>query len=90
MSTPPVSKPSDPWGALANIPCQLSLELDIPSLHVSDLMKLSSGSVLSSGWRTNRDLPLRVNGRLLAWVEFEGAEERMSVRVTEFAWEQKQ
>ena len=74
---------------MANIPCQLSLELDIPSLCVSDLMKLAPGTILNSGWGTNRDLPLRVNGKVLAWVEFEGAEERMSVRLTEFAWEQK-
>lgn len=72
-----------------NVPCQLSLELDIPALCVSDLMKLAPGTVLNSGWRTNRDLPLRVNGKLLGWVEFEGAEQRMSVRLTEFAWEQK-
>ena len=74
---------------LVNIPCKLSLELDIPSLQVSDLMRLSPGTVLNSGWRTNQDLPLKVNGRLLAWVEFEGAGERMNVRLTEFSWEQK-
>jgi flagellar motor switch/type III secretory pathway protein FliN len=82
-------KTEDAWGPLIKVPCRLSLELEIPQVRVADMIRLKPGSILSSQWPANRDLPLRVNGRLLAWVEFEGAGEKMNVRVTEFAWEQK-
>jgi flagellar motor switch/type III secretory pathway protein FliN len=79
----------DEWGALSEIPCELSLELNIPHMKVEDILQLAPGRIVNSGWRTNRDLPLRINGRLLAWVELDGTGNRVSVRLTEFAWEQK-
>lgn len=78
----------DPWGPLLNVPCELALELQVPGVKVVDLLNLSAGTVLSTHWKTNQDLPLLVNGKLLGWVEFESAGENMSVRLTEFSWEQ--
>ena len=84
---PDTTKVPDPWGPLIEIPCRLACELEVPQVSVADVLELGPGVVLNTQWRTNRDLPLRVNGRLLAWAEFESAGENLAVRVTEFAWE---
>jgi flagellar motor switch/type III secretory pathway protein FliN len=52
---------------------------------VAGFLKLKPGSVLSTGWRLSRDVPLRINGTLIAWGEFEGTGGRLAVRVTEVA-----
>lgn len=79
----------DEWGTFAEVPCELRLELYIPQVRVEDILQLAPGRILNSGWPTNRDLPLRINGKMLAWVEMEGTSKKLSVRLTEFAWEQK-
>lgn len=80
---------TDPWESVADVPCRLALVLQIPDVKVSDLLTLSAGSVLNTQWNTNRDLPLRVNDKLLGWVEFEGTGQNLKIRLTEFAWEHK-
>jgi flagellar motor switch/type III secretory pathway protein FliN len=82
-------KLADPWGSLLFLECSVSTELRVPNLTVNDILRLQPGSVLNTEWRTNRDLPLRVNGRLLGFTEFDSAGETMGVRITEFAWEQQ-
>ncbi len=76
------------WAHVMGLAASIAMELEIPAFTVTDLMKLAPGSVLNTRWPTNRDLPLRVNGKLLAWAEFETTGENVGVRVTEFAWEQ--
>ena len=77
------------WGPLTDLLCSVTTEVDIPSLTVRDVLHLVPGAVLNTRWRTNRDLPLRVNGRLLGYAEFDSAGETMAVRLTEFSWEQQ-
>lgn len=77
------------WGPLLRLECSVTAELEVPNLTVSDVLHLANGSVLNTRWQTNRDLPLRVNGRLLGFVEFDSVEEVMAVRLTEFVWEQQ-
>lgn len=79
----------DAWGLLAHLLCAITAEVDVPSLTVQDVLHLAPGTVLNTRWRTNRDLPLRVNGRLLGFAEFDSADETMAVRLTEFVWEQQ-
>jgi flagellar motor switch/type III secretory pathway protein FliN len=81
---------NDSWMAVMNLGAPVAMELDVPAFTVAELMKIAVGSVLTTKWPTNRDLPLRINGRLLAWAEFETTGENVGVRVTEFAWEQPQ
>ncbi len=69
--------------------CCLSAKVAIPNLTVRDVLQLSPGAVLNSQWRTNRDLPLQVNGRLLGFAEFDSSEDSVGVRLTEFVWEQQ-
>ena len=82
-------KRDDPWGPLIQLMCSVTTELRIPDLTVNDVLHLAPGMVLNTRWRTNRDLPLRVNGRLLGFAEFDSAGETMGVRLTEFIWEQQ-
>jgi flagellar motor switch/type III secretory pathway protein FliN len=82
-------KLEDPWGSLLYLMCSVSTELKIPNLTVDDILHLAPGTVLNTEWRTNRDIPFRVNGRVLGFTEFDSAGETMGVRITEFAWEQQ-
>jgi flagellar motor switch/type III secretory pathway protein FliN len=80
---------SDPWGVLVDLPCELAIILEMPQIRVANLIGIAAGDVLSTQWQINSDLPLRVNGQLLGWAEFETARENMAVRLTEFTWEQR-
>jgi flagellar motor switch/type III secretory pathway protein FliN len=80
---------NDVWGSLVELLCAVTAEVDVPSLTVRDVLHLAPGAVLNTRWRTNRDLPLRVNGRLLGYAEFDSAGDTMAVRLTEFTWEQQ-
>lgn len=67
-----------PW-----LPCTLTVELPVVKFTVRDLMKLSPGSVVETAFHQSSDLPLRVNGQLVGWTEFEVVGERLAVRLTD-------
>lgn len=73
------------WRPALGLPCQLTVELPLPNFKVADFLALRAGSVVATNWRTVHDVPLRINGTLIAWAEFEGAGSRLAVRVTELA-----
>ena len=73
------------WKPLLGLPCQLTADLSVPEFRVSDLLKLHVGSVIGTGWHASRDVPLRINGTLVGWSEFEVVGNRLAVRVTELA-----
>jgi flagellar motor switch/type III secretory pathway protein FliN len=73
------------WRPVLELPCQLTVDLALPNFTVADFLGLGPGSVLSTNWRLAHDIPLRINGTLIAWAEFEGAGSRMAVRLTELA-----
>lgn len=79
---------AEAWATVVDLVASVAMALPIPNFTVAGLMKLSAGSVLSTAWPTNRDLPLQVNGQLVAWGEFETTGDNVGIRVTEFAWEQ--
>lgn len=88
LAKPELTSPPD-LGTLLGLDCTVTAELWIPSLTVDDVLRLVPGAVLNTQWQTNRDLPLRVNGRLLGFAEFDSVEDTMAVRLTEFVWEQQ-
>jgi flagellar motor switch/type III secretory pathway protein FliN len=65
--------------------CQLTVDLPLAKFTVADFVKLQAGSVLSTAWRVRQDVPLRINGTLIAWAELEGSGSRLAVRLTELA-----
>lgn len=67
------------------LPCRLSIEIPIAKFTVGDLLRLSTNSIVETACAATRDVPLRVNGVLVAWAEFEVIEERLAARLTELA-----
>ena len=76
---------ADKWLAVRDVKCDLSVDLPFPGFRVSDLVQLSSRAVIDTHWPVGNGVPLRVNGELLAWCEFEVVEERLAVRLMELA-----
>ena len=73
------------WRPVLGLPCQLTVELPLPHFKVADFLGLRPGSVLETSWRLAHDVPLRVNGTLIAWAELEGTGNQLAVRLTELA-----
>jgi len=73
------------WQPVLGLPCLLTVDLPLPGFKVSDFMRLQPGTVIPTGWRVRRDVPVRVNGTLIAWAEFEGSGQNLAVRLTEVA-----
>lgn len=75
----------DKWAHVRDLPCKLTVDLPLPGFRVMDLLALGARSVIDTHWPVGNDVPLRVNGELLAWCEFEVVENRLAVRLTELA-----
>jgi flagellar motor switch/type III secretory pathway protein FliN len=67
------------------LPCRLSLEIPVSGFTLGDLLRLEKDSVVTTGLRTTEDIPLRVNRRLIAWIQFEVIGDRLAARITELA-----
>jgi flagellar motor switch/type III secretory pathway protein FliN len=80
--TIPVQTMVDRFGWLT---CQLSLEISIDKFPISDLLKLQKGSIIETTCHYTSDIPLRANGLLIGWTEFEVIGSRLAVRITELA-----
>jgi flagellar motor switch/type III secretory pathway protein FliN len=73
------------WRPVLGLPAQLTVDLPLPDFTIADLLQLAPGSVARTGWRVTRDVPLRVNGIVIGWSEFEAVGNRLAVRLTELA-----
>ncbi|MGA3193516.1 MAG: FliM/FliN family flagellar motor C-terminal domain-containing protein [Terriglobales bacterium] len=69
-----------PW-----LPCRLSLEVPVSDFNLGDLLRLRKDSIITTALGSTEDIPLRVNGRLIAWIQFEMIGERLAARITELA-----
>lgn len=81
----PAPTPTDKWVHVLGLTCGLSVELPLPGFRVEDLLSLAEQAVIDTHWTVGNDVPLRVNGELLAWCEFEVVENHLAVRLTELA-----
>lgn len=75
---PPSAEEMLPW-----LPCTLALEVPLVDFTVGHLLKLQPGSLVQTGCHQSSDLPLNVNGVLMAWTEFEVVGERLAARITD-------
>ena len=66
----------DPWTRVDGLPCLLTVEIPVAGFRVTDLVHLAPGLIIGTRWRVGLDLPLRVNGALIAWSEFEVVQNR--------------
>jgi flagellar motor switch/type III secretory pathway protein FliN len=73
------------WKSVLELRCELTVELALPDFKIADLLKLRQGSVIDAHWRVGQDVPLRLNGALIAWIEFELVSNHLAVRLTEVA-----
>ena len=82
-----VEKPQelDPCELLPWLPCTLALDLPVVKFTVADLLSLTKGSIVETAYHQSSDLPLRVNGQLVGWTEFEVVGERLAVRLTDLS-----
>jgi flagellar motor switch/type III secretory pathway protein FliN len=71
------------WVPVLGLPCHLAVELPLPDFKVSDFLKLRRAAVIDARWQLGRDVPLRLNGTLIGWVEFEVSGNQLAVRLTE-------
>ena len=79
-------QPSDAcWRQAMRLPCSVSIEVPLPGFRVKDLLGMRATSLVGSHWPTSDNLPLKVNGELIAWCEFEVLGNRLAVRLTELA-----
>ena len=69
-----------PW-----LPCCLALDIPVVKFTVADLLALAEGSIVETVYHQSSDLPLRVNGQLVGWTEFEVVGERLAVRLTDLS-----
>jgi len=76
---------SDPWTRVEGLPCMLTVEIPVPDFKVADLVQLAPGRIIASRWTVGLDVPLLINGELVAWSEFEIVQARLAVRLTELA-----
>ena len=75
----------DPGEFLPWLPCTLALDLPVVNFTVGDLLSLTNGSIVETAYHQSSDLPLRVNGQLVGWTEFEVVGERLAVRLTDLS-----
>jgi flagellar motor switch/type III secretory pathway protein FliN len=73
------------WRIALRLPCLLTVDLPLPNFKLADFLKVQRGSVIATNWHVSRDVPLRINGTLIGWSEFEVVGNRLAVRLTELA-----
>lgn len=71
---------SVPW-----LPCTLTLEVPVVHFTIADLLALKEGAIVETACGQTSDVPLRVNGVLVGWTEFDVVGEHLAVRITEQA-----
>jgi flagellar motor switch/type III secretory pathway protein FliN len=78
----PAKNPIEEFGWL---PCRLSVEIPVSRFTIGDLLNLQEGAVVKTGCDYVSDVPLRANGLLIGWTEFEVVGLQLTVRITELA-----
>jgi flagellar motor switch/type III secretory pathway protein FliN len=73
------------WKPVLELGCELTVDLPMPDFKIADLLKLKKGSIVNAHWRVGRDVPLRLNGAAIGWIEFEVVGRHLAVRLTELA-----
>jgi len=67
------------------LPCRLSVEIPASRFTIGDLLNLQEGSIVKTACPYVSDVPLRANGLLIGWIEFEVVGLQLTVRITELA-----
>lgn len=79
----PVHPPREIWPEAQELPCQLSVALEVPHFTIRDLLSLGINSVVDTQRREGAHVPVLVNRIMVAWAEFDVIDGRLAVRMTE-------
>jgi flagellar motor switch/type III secretory pathway protein FliN len=74
---------SETWAHALLLLCRLTVDLPVEGFTVADMLGLRPGAVIPARWKVGADIPLLVNGTLLANGKFEVAGEKLAIRLTE-------
>ena len=93
VQTAPVAVPANStedvrelrWPQAERLPCRLSVQAQVPGFTLKDLLNLQPQSIIRSQLATSASPPLRVNGEVIGWCNFEVLGSRLAVRLTELA-----
>ena len=77
--------PRRPVELLPWLPCTLALDVPVIQFTVRSLLELAPDTILETSCHQSMDIPMRVNGLLMAWTEFEVVGERLAARITDLA-----
>jgi len=80
--TPPPPAATN-WRQFGWLPCDLSLELPVAHFTVRQLLRLAPGRIVPTEWSRGAEVPLRANGQLIGWAEFEPVGNHIGARITE-------
>jgi flagellar motor switch protein FliN/FliY len=71
------------WPEALELPCQLTVGLEVPHFTIRDLLALSVNSLVDTRRREGAHVPVMVNGVMVGWAEFDVIDGRLAVRMTE-------
>ncbi len=82
---PPIVIDDAAWQRVMDLKCALSIEIPLPGLKICNWLTLQRDTVIDAHWPVGSDVPLRANGVVIAWAEFDVVGDRLAVRLTELA-----
>ncbi len=71
------------WPEAMELPCRLNVSLEVPHFTIRDLLLLQVNSLVDTRRPEGAHVPVKVNGVMVGWAEFDVLEGRLAVRLTE-------
>ncbi len=81
----PGTPSQDGFKAYGWLPCSITLDIPITGFSVRELLELQVGDVVETAIAQTLDLPLRCNGEVIGFAEFDVIGKHLAVRLTELA-----
>jgi flagellar motor switch protein FliN/FliY len=78
-----VAPPREIWPEALELPCRLSVALEVPHFTIRDLLALNLNAVVDTRRREGAHVPVLVNSVMVGWAEFDVIDGRLAVRMTE-------
>lgn len=71
------------WPEAMELPCRLNVSLEVPHFTIRDLLSLQVSSLVDTRRPEGAHVPVKVNGVMVGWAEFDVLDGRLAVRLTE-------
>jgi flagellar motor switch protein FliN/FliY len=75
--------PRELWPEALELPCHLTVGLEVPHFTIRDLLALNVNSLVDTRRREGAHVPVMVNDIMVGWAEFDVIDGRLAVRMTE-------